>query len=306
MPQAMTEAATIDHTNAAEAATDVGAMSDADLDAALRSTESGPGSTEPEPQQAQPEDDGGDAEASAKASKEPKDGTVNHGALHEERMRRKNVEAELAETRRQAADTLRALREEAIALRARYEPAQQAPDPASDPLGAMYQGQQTLAQKLDAIERRMSQGDEQAQAAQVVTSVVTAAQSSEAEFRAKTPDYDRAVATLQQQRMRELATLGVHPQEAQRRIVAEAVQVSDYALRRGESPAEVMYRLAQARGYVPEARKLEMQQEGQKASRPTGSTAAPKIGIEALLSMDADEFDKVAGDPKAWKRLAGG
>jgi hypothetical protein len=124
------------------------------------------------------------------------------------------------------------------------------------------------------------------------------------------------------------------PQEAQRIMLGEARQIARMAWERGQSVGEVIYGLAQARGYnpgmpqrepIPQQGQQQQDQQQQRGPRATdvvesitrgqaasrslsgggGSASAESLNASALLDMDDAEFNRWLGEgPEATRRFA--
>jgi hypothetical protein len=281
-------------------------MTDAELDTALQGTDDTPiGSTEPEKTESEPA-----PAPTGEETAEPKpDKMVPHGALHEERMKRKNAEAE---TRRQQAElaqlrqTMQVGNERLQQLLQRITPQEQVPDPNTDPVGHLAYSQQKLSEQVDGLGKTLEQERNEVRQREQVQQFVGAVKGGVQEFVKQTPDYQTAYEFARDSRLREHIASGMTEEQAIDAFANDERHLALGAMQRGENPAAVTYRIAQARGYVPAAKKMEMQQRGQAAAKPTGSVASGKISLEALANMSNDEFDAIAGDNKQWRKLMGG
>jgi hypothetical protein len=115
-------------------------------------------------------------------------------------------------------------------------------------------GQETAQQR---------QQTHQAQAYQAFSQAVSQAEAS---YRASQPDYDGAVDHMRQTRAADAqafveASGGVWDANTQAQVMQtitqEFAQLAATALQRGKSPAEVLYKLAQSRGYQPPSKSAE-------------------------------------------------
>jgi len=114
----------------------------------------------------------------------------------------------------------------------------------------------------------------------------------------------QAINFAKQARVKEYMAVGLSQNEALQRLAVDEHQLVQTAIQNGENPAQVAFNWAKARGYVSPKQKLEMQQEGQKASLPTGGggKGGGDPSLEALLKMSPKDFAKAtAGDN--WEKL---
>jgi hypothetical protein len=256
------------------------------------------------------DDEPGSVSEDASAEEEkPHDKTVPQGALHAERERRKSVEAELKAAREQL---------EAIA-NMRKQVAERKPEalPAADDPAAVEHLRNRLAE-LDQRQTQVTQRMDTADLNQRETQELgTLMQSSEAQFRVETPDYDDGIAHLVAARAAELAEYNVPAAQAQQIIAEEAVEIVRTAVQLGRNPAELAYAIAKSRGYRPT--QAEQQQNGgaqpnggaaatveaiakaQAASKSLGNgggSSAHQLNAEAIGAMDDDEFERLYATPE--------
>ena len=260
--------------------------------------------TESEPEK---EGEKGDGEADEKGARKdaPPEGFVPHQAMHAERVKRQELEKQLAD--------LTKWREQQEAAAAQAQ-APQYVDPLVDPAGhrkwTEYQIEQTR-QQVEAQQKQMAdERNAQARIAEV--------QRSEAEFAATTPDYQDASQFLANYRQQELVNMGMAQNEILAQMQQDANAIFDSARNLGMSPAQLVYMRAQSLGYakkapeptpdpVAEGQKLEAVAAAQKATQGLGSQggqAAGKITASQLATMSEAELSKV--DPEAIREALGG
>lgn len=249
-------------------------------------------------------------------------GMVPHAAMHEERERRKATEAALAEERRQK--TLLEERTNLLlqSLARGGAPQQQQvaeiPQLDKDPVGFMVT---TLQRQGDIIQQLVQSEQQRNQFIQQSQSVVTLQQRARAleqEFAATNPDYNQAADHLVKARNAELMAVGyADPAMRQQIIAQEALQIANQAAQMGGNPAEMIYRLAELRGYrkptngngttqtddsvsAPAARianTAAAQQENRSLSNTRGGAPVP-LTAQRLLEMPYDEFAKMIEKPE--------
>ncbi|TXH45942.1 MAG: hypothetical protein E6Q97_30565 [Desulfurellales bacterium] len=255
--------------------------------------------TEEAPAEAKPET------AAPEQPAAPPPGFVPHQALHQERLARQTLQAQL--------NTLQARTNAMLAAQA-GGPQVEMPDMQTDPAGYVR-----------ALEARIEKFEEtQAQTAQL-RQIDNAFENDEATFKSYTPDYDDASEHYARSRSQELLAFYT-PEQAQEIMLAEARQLAQEAWQRGMNAGELVYRMAQARGYTPnsggapasvvdEAMRavantpaptppaaapspsavVAAAQQGQAATRTLsvggGAATATQMNAEALLSMSDEEFE---------------
>lgn len=233
--------------------------------------------------------------------KPEKQGFVPQQALHEERKTRQELQREFEQYRAQTESRFQQMME-------RLQPKQQeqvAPDPETDPIGAL----KAQREELERIRQYNNQFAQQQQAQAQVQQITNRAAALEREFVQKTPDYNDASQHLINSRDQELQFLGVlDPVQRQQTIQAETIALANMALQQGQNPAEVVYTLAKQRGFTPKqaaaaaqaaspdaeklARIAEGQQAGQSLGSAAGSAPAAEVSAKVLANMSDDDFDK--------------
>lgn len=266
-------------------------------------------------EQAPPVDEPAKAEPAAtqpeeKAADEPKhEKVVPLAALHEERTRRKELTARLdAMTASQAERDAKIEARLAAIVQANAPPAPTFEEsPAEYLKNEVAQGRQA-AEEANRNFQTFQQQQEQERMVQRAASEVN---SAEAAFAQQTPDYLQAVDFMRGQRTAEFEALGHDAETAKQLATREMMEGAIVNASKGINPAQVAYRLAQARGYKPKAAgtdaatTLENQQKGVAAARSLGSggsSATGKPSIQALLDMTDDEFNESTKGNK-WEKL---
>ncbi|MBM3758299.1 MAG: hypothetical protein FJW38_30530 [Acidobacteria bacterium] len=217
----------------------------------------------------------------------PPAGFVPHGALHAERESRREAEARLREVNEKVANMEARFQE---FIRRSQEP--EVPSFDIDPAAALKHQQDILAQKVDLVERREAA---MARQQEFMGRYRAAAQ----EFAAKKPDFGHAYQHLIAQMREELELRGYR--DPVRREEMLQIEEADMALRLlevGENPAEMIYRMAQRRGYkaqAPAARMAQLEAGAQAAqsvgAAPGRDTAQETMTLQWLSSLEGKDFD---------------
>lgn len=287
-----------------------------------RHAEPAPASAEAAPPEAQvvEVDDTGEAEGEGDEKGDNKGKFVRHGAFHQERERRKQLEAKLQEREVEFAR----INERLAILSSAMQPTQQRqeapaapPDIEIDPIGYIkHLGEQ--------LKQNGQQTEEMRRAAEVereTHTIVSSYQTDAARFAQETPDFRDAYGHLLQGRDRELALYGIaDPQQRAQIINQEEQQLVRTALAQGKRPAQVVYEMAKARGYAgappaaaPAAQPSPQEEvqriaEAAKANRSlsnmSGSGAKTQLTAQDLLAMDDKQFAALEESVK--RRLMGG
>lgn len=267
--------------------------------------EAAPEETAEQPEQPEVPAEGEDGEASEEEAKAERERMVPHAALHEERMRRKELNEELASYR----DRVAKMEERFAQIQQSLQARQQEPEPSfeDDPAAYLRYQQERYGQELQKLQEqneRVAQGQQQqAQFQQFYGQYQSAAR----DYASKTPDFPQAYQHLMKARMDELQALGFDAAQADRVIKEDEYNIAMKAFQDGVNPAERLYEVAKRRGYRPSqgdsgAETVERIERGQKASRsPSGGRgkAAPPMTAEALMGMSDEEFEK------NWEKIIG-
>ncbi len=254
-----------------------------------------------------------------------KERVVNYGALHAERQKRKTAEAEASKGREEVAklmgrfETLQQLAQRS--QQPKPEAPAEVPDINIDPVGhfqALYQQSQ---QKIADIDKWRQSQEANATAMNNVQQLGRIAQQSEAEFTKTTPDYPEAFQYVRNQRDQELQDMGYTDKGQREQILqTDALQIAAQALQANKSPAEVVYKVAKARGFqgkaaapvkaadAPDAKKIATIAKGQAANTSlgqVGGNSIPEFSAENIAKMSDSEFEKWATDEN-WRKMMGG
>lgn len=190
----------------------------------------------------------------------PPPGFVPHQALHQERARAQELARQNA-----------MLMARTNAILSRQQPqAEQLPDLNVDPVGYV----QALGERMETFQQTQFEQQRDQQIHQAI-------EAEEANFRTIAPDYDQASDHYVNSRAQELLHF-YPPQQAQQIMLQEARQMAQEAWQRGIPAAQMVYQMAQARGYrpgtAPQPQQMMPQgvQPGQPATQqPQGQQFAP-------------------------------
>jgi hypothetical protein len=272
--------------------------------------------------------DGGEGKPAGEAKLAADAGKADHVPLAtflEEKKARKALNDRFQETERQLAE-FRGKFEiiNKLKLGGEVEPAAPAGPPSvqEDIFGAVNHVIETVAQmeKRTADEKAAREANEKAAADQ--RTFVDKYKADASAFESKTPDFKTAYDFLLNSRAAELKAIGYDtPESLHQALVADEFAIAEMAFAKGKSPAEMIYALANQRGYKkamtadPDAgaaaEKLATIERGQAAhkslSATGGSSGDPEMTAEALIAMPAEEFESWCNkNPAKAKRLFGG
>jgi hypothetical protein len=242
----------------------------------------------------------------------PPKGFVPHAALHQERMLRKELDAELKQTRGQM-EQLLTLKQELEAMRNGQRQVDEQKLMEEDPVAALRlkaERTEKLATELKTERDRATTQQTAAQRQQnEVMEMMTDVQQMAQEYIEEVPDYPDAFNYLMQARVRELAALSIPQQEISQILDQEAVALAQHAIKNKRNPADIVYNLAKAKGYafkepskdIDKAiedvdKKIERLEKGGKAAKTlTGGTSknsSDGLSLSDISSMSDTEFDR--------------
>lgn len=245
----------------------------------------------------------------------PPEKFVPYGALHEERMKRKELAMELKETQA-SVKQFESLREELMEIRRAKQAETQAQMKQKfdeDPVSALKEQQEQIAGEVTKLRSEQEQGRErlQQQTAQQqhIQELYRTTQTMAAEYAKANPDYQQSLDFVMAQWSKQAAVLGyTNPQEIENALTGQALALSKHAIDRGQNPAQVVHELARAWGFSPKAEKtketvddtmarLEKGQQAAKslASSP-GQAADSGLSLKDIENMSDDAFDKMWSD----------
>lgn len=279
------------------------------------------GTTEVEAPQA--DSSSGDDSASVDAGSEQQKGSerkappgyVDQKALDEERTRRKERDRE----NRQLSEQLAELRGKFSIIEKLQSGSQdntQELTPETDIFGfakKTHESVDEIRKRLDAQEMQDRQRAEQ-------DAIVGRYQVDAAKFAQANPDFGSAYNYLLTARANELVAMGYdNPTDIHNALVSDEMAIAQMALGRDKSPAQMIYELAQQRGYKkPQADKsgdaaarLDTIERGQNANKSLSNTGGTSgdgdITAAMLLKMPNDEFEAwCEKHPAKAKKIFGG
>lgn len=285
------------------------------------------------------DDDGDDDEAELIVGPDgklrAKDGKfVSQKALHKERMKRKTIAAERDDLRVKLArgEERLAILNEAFSTNGdpRSEAAAQAipktaPNPLTeapiDPESDFFGWAKQMQRQKDYLAQQYTQTSQETQARDQFKQVTDTYHADAKRFMAQEPNFEPAYRHLVSGRHRELEMLGMKDERQRNTYIAqEEAQIVVQCLQTGESPARVMYQLAQTRGFTPGAmqsqqngnaqhqapaapqqrsqaqQKIEHLRNGQTAAQSLSNVAGGAnegLTLNRLASMSDEEFSRV-------------
>jgi hypothetical protein len=217
---------------------------------------------------------------------------VSLGALHEERQKRKKLQAELEQTRQRTA----LLEGRFQQLYEAQQPRPQAPDP-NDPLAVIGHEQQMTRAQLQELAQRAYAEDQRKQAEQQKQQLVGWYQGQAAEFVKESPDFQGAYEHMRTLRVAEFQAMGYNAQQIAHALEQDELQLAWTGYQTGQNPAQIIYKMAQGTGYkgkkeVPGEEKIQTLKKGVEASKTlgVGGATAGNPTPEQIANMSDSEF----------------
>lgn len=216
-------------------------------------------------------------------------------ALHEEREKRKELKERLDRQEQRFQEIVEKLK-----------PKEEAPEFDNEEDRFRYE-QKVLSNEVQQHRKFIEQQNQASQQQQREQAVLQTYAQKAKEFAAETADFSEAYNFMYQSRQAELIAAGYPVAGDSRRglvpldeyLKREEMSVAYLALQDEVNPAERVYNMAKARGYVKKAetKTLENIEKGIKANKTlSGATgSSPKgLTLEALADMDDEEFAKLS------------
>ena len=228
-------------------------------------------------------------------------------ALHEERAKRKQLEASQHE-QSQRFDKLQERLDKLQSLR-------DAPPEVSyeeNPGEYLRRNQEAQAKELAELRQQREQQDQMTEQQRKAVQFESHVQAREQEFAQANKDYAEAAEFLRKSRVEEYMAAGLSFEQAQAETNLDRAKFAYNALLRDRNPGEVFYELAKTRGYKAangekEQPKVDLEQIQKKMETttslgPSGGAATGELTLDQLAGMTDEEFEK-ATEGKNWQRL---
>lgn len=273
----------------------------------------GRGEEKPEPAEKAP------AVAEPAKAAEPKPEPPQTVPLAVHIRQRERLEAQVQQLRQITETGNRRLEELTRAL----QPAPITVDRTSDPLGSALEGMDKMVKDVGDLKEAQARQQQTEQNRAAIAHFSNAVLEDERLYTAQAPDLAEAIKYAKDMKFREYTALGAAPQEAAARVQQDAYAVAQHAFNTGQSPSELVYKMAQVLGYKkvegaePAASEpaaapqktaaeqaVEMRAAGAARGKNSGgaATSGGAISMAELAQMDNDEFAKMTSGKK-WDRL---
>ena len=259
----------------------------------------------PTPDQQQPQDDRPRDDTGRFA---PKQEPGPRGQPDREAARRREA-AERDEARREASDykakyeAQQKRLDDMSALARGDQPNEQQPDPLAE-----------MRTKLDGIAETLQQRQEREAAAEAWGHVEAYANQDEAQFTAQTPDFPQATQHYIQSRLYEMKALGLDQPQAEAELQREAQELLVSCAQRRQSPSQMIYAMAQARGFSPGAPQMRdanprpqpAQARPNAGGRSFGTGSGPAGGgltAAQIAAMDESDYEAFRSTPEGRRAI---
>jgi hypothetical protein len=261
----------------------------------------------------------------AKTGDAPKNDHVPLATFLEEKKARKELFGKLTEAEKKIAEfsgKFAIIDRLKLPADAQQQEPKGPPNPEEDIFGAVKHVGETVAQMQKRIDDADKAKADTEKAATEQKEFVDKYRTACDEFEQNAPDFKAAYNFLLNSRAAELKAIGYDtPQSLHEALIADELAIAQMAFQKGKSPAEMLYNLANQRGYKKEAaaepgkgaaaEKLETIERGQAANKSLsnagGSSGDPEMTAEALIAMSAEDFEAwTTKNPAKARRLFGG
>lgn len=255
------------------------------------------------------------AEQQEQAQKEEK--YVNYNALHEERMKRKELSEQLKSE--QARTTRLEQTFQALLRNAQQAAEPQAPSFDEDPIEALRVNQLRLERENKARDDYLSQQAQHADQQRRAQEFMGAYHNKAQEFSKTQPDFVDAYNYLSKTRLEEYLVAGHSKESAMALLHEDEAVIVSQAFKEGINPAERLYKLAKHRGWnhtqqandggAKGEQKMSQLEKGIQSAKSLSNVsgksplAANEITLEALSHMDDNELSEYISG-KNWEKIA--
>lgn len=183
------------------------------------------------------------------------------------------------------------------------QPVENVPDPEDDPLGYQQYKIDKLEQTIKGQSDYLRQQHEYAQRTQNEAAFKIHYENQAKEYAKKQPDFMDAYSFLMSSRMQEHLAAGFNEDQAKQLLIEDEVAVASLAYKDRVNPAERIYSIAKARGYVsgksqpksksPSIESIKKGLDNSKSLKSGGGELPNRVqGADEVDGMTFDEFDQ--------------
>lgn len=248
------------------------------------------------------------------APDQPASSTVPHQALHEERVKRQQLQTDLDDQRRKMDTMNERFAEFTQWVNQRQEPQLNADE---DPIAAI----KALTERVQGLDQLAGQYRQQSDVQRQMQELNQAVTASHQQFAAEHPDQGEAISHVRNVLAKSAEAQGFSPTDAMAYANRTMNEGAITALANSRDPATALYEQAQALGYAiaqqeppqapavsleESAAKLKMLQEGQKAAVSLSQGGAQPAASSPQSLEDLADMGEKALDDDVWRRFMGG
>lgn len=185
------------------------------------------------------------------------------------------------------------------------------PDKNEDPIGYMEWADAVIEANLTEREESAAREVAAATHRRQVETVSTLLAEAEEEFAGVHPDYNKAAEHYAKRRREELESEGTPREHVDGAFYGELLQVTARALQAGRDPADMIYRLAQGRGFGVDraAARMDTVERGQRSGRSLsaggGRQGAGGVDPRAVANASDEQFQGLYARLAATERKRG-
>ena len=237
-------------------------------------------------------------EQKAEEPAKPPEGYVPHGALHEERARRKELQRENQEFR----EKLARLDEQVKLFK---KPENETPKFDEDPIGFSKHEIDRLNRELANVSKQTPESINSLEQKIELMNMQRNVERQEMQFEKSTPDYRDALTYYAKSRAETFSELGYEAEEVHELVAKELQDATRRAIDSGKNPAEIVYKMAKRSGFSgkqdndKDGRKIDTLKKAESASKSlsdTGGKSKGELSAEALAEMSDDEFKNLSDE----------
>jgi len=187
-----------------------------------------------------------------------------------------------------------------------------APDPATDPLGAMMHQMKQMEKQIADFQKGATETQAQATQQQQAQQLLNHVKQQIGEFSKTHADYQQAYEHLKSVRTADYTEMGLTQAQIIQQLGNDERTIVQQALQQGKNPAELVYSFAKRYGYVPPVatptpeEKLETIKKGLEASKQVTQAAPPATGYTLDAAKVASDRDLTNMVENHWEEMMGG
>lgn len=195
------------------------------------------------------------------------------------------------------------------------KPKIEAPDPDTDPLGAMMHQLNSVNKTVQDLQSKLLEQRQQQEQQQQLTEFQTSMRNLRDEYVKVTPDFQAAYDHLRNTRTEDMKAIGIPNDQIQQALLRDELIIAQNAIQQGKNPAAIMYEMSKRHGYSPSSvkqpvqpsAKLETIQRGQQSSKPLSATPPTHddVSLETLKNASDADLNKLVLDDKSWNKISG-